>query len=456
MRPYLHRVLACLLLAAGAGAGHAALATRATASRLPNVVIIITDDQGYADFSFNPHHAPEVSTPNLDALASQGVVFTQAYVSASTCSPTRSGLMLGRYQQRVGVYTSGDGGRGFDPTVPIFPSFLPELYRKAAVGKWHLGLDDDEPVLAWHPLNRGFDECYLLMGRGAYDYFDLAGASGGDDSARLYRNLRRIDDRGYLTRRLTEEAVAFIDRNRARPFFLYLAYNAVHEPLQAPDRDIERLRRQFPEVSKRRATLMAMLEHLDRGVGAVVDKLEAEGLWDDTLLFFLTDNGTDEVGDNTPLRGFKHGFYEGGIRTPLVVSWPAQFEGGRTIDTPVTSLDILPTVLAAIGDSPLAPDSFDGRDILPVLGGQTDRLHGRLFWSNGADGKWAVRRYDWKLVSIDGNRELYDLRADPTETNDLAARKPLVVSSLTRAYDSWLEQMAEPIVSGRKRWVPDR
>ncbi len=224
-----------------------AVSALAAAPRLPNIVIILSDDQGYADISFNPHHPKEVSTPNLDALAREGVCFHQAYLSGPVCSPTRAGLMLGRYQQRVGVYTAGDGGRGFDPKIPIFPAMLPREFTSMAIGKWHLGLDDDYPELKWHPVSRGFQETYNFMGRGGHDYFKLKGVKGDDELGPIYRGRQRIDEiGGYLTTRFTEEAVSFIGRNTAKPFFLYLAYNAVHAPAQAPEADIERVRKQFP------------------------------------------------------------------------------------------------------------------------------------------------------------------------------------------------------------------
>ena len=219
----------------------------------PNLVVILTDDQGYADISLNPHSPKEVSTPNMDALARDGVVFSQGYTSGHVCSPTRAGLMLGEYQQRVGVYSAGDGGRGFDPKRPIFPSFLPEDYVSTAIGKWHLGLDEDYPDLKWHAMNRGFSECYKFMGRGGHSYFDLRSDSEGKFAHPIYRNKERINDKGYLTNRLSEEAVAFIDRNKGRPFFLYLAYNAVHAPAEAPAEDIEAYQLKFPGLSKERA-----------------------------------------------------------------------------------------------------------------------------------------------------------------------------------------------------------
>ncbi|MEE3220935.1 MAG: sulfatase-like hydrolase/transferase, partial [Planctomycetota bacterium] len=340
------------------------------------------DDQGYADISQNPHHAKEVSTPHMDALARDGVVFTQGYTSGHVCSPTRAGLMLGQYQQRVGVYSAGDGGRGFDPRRPIFPSFLPDEYISTAIGKWHLGLDEDYPELKWHAMNRGFGECYKFMGRGGHSYFDLRSDSEGKFAHPVYRNKERINDEGYLTNRLSEEAVAFIGRNKARPFFLYLAYNAVHAPAEAPQADIEAFRKEFPELSKERAILMAMLQHLDDGIGDVVAKLKEEELFDNTLLFFLTDNGGSKAmrADNTPLRGFKGSLDEGGIRTPFIVNWPAKFSGKRSIDTPVISLDILPTTLDAIGKLPAGND-FDGKSLLPLLTGKSRKHHDTLYWS---------------------------------------------------------------------------
>lgn len=396
----------------------------------------------------------------MDALAAEGALFSNAYTSGPVCSPTRAGLMLGRYQQRVGVYSAGDGGRGFDPKLPIFPSFLPEPYISTAIGKWHLGLDSDYPKLKWHAMNRGFDECYKFMGRGGHSYFDLRSDTEGKFSHPIYRNKDRINDEGYLTNRLTEEAVAFIDRNKQNPFFLYLAYNAVHAPPQAPQADIDEFRRRFPGITEKRTILMAMLEHLDNGVGDVVAKLKNEGLFDNTILFFLTDNGGSRGmgANNAPLRGFKGSLYEGGIRTPFIVTWPAKFTGGRVIDSPVISLDILPTALDAVGQLP-AQNDFDGKSLLPLLTDQSKQHRDTLYWSEGGQsGEWAVRRGDWKLHALKKERQLFNLAADPAERRNLAERQPEKVRALSEAFDDWIAQMAEPITSGSKRWeaAPNR
>ncbi|MCP4452130.1 MAG: sulfatase-like hydrolase/transferase, partial [Planctomycetes bacterium] len=407
------------------------------------------------DISLNPHHPKEVSTPHMDALATHGVQFSQAYTSGHVCSPTRAGLMLGRYQQRVGVYSAGDGGRGFNPELPIFPSFLPKAYAKTAIGKWHLGLDDDFPELKWHAMSRGFDECYKFMGRGAHSYFDLRVDSEGKFKGPIYRNKARINDEGYLTDRLSQEAVAFIDRNKQQPFFLYLAYNAVHAPPEAPQATIDKYRKRFPDLSKERVILMAMLEHLDNGIGAVVDKLKKEKLFDNTLLFFLTDNGGAKAmnADNTPLRGFKGSLYEGGIRTPFIVSWPAKFSGERTVDAPVISLDILPTVLDALKVKPPKKPPFDGKSLLPLLTGQSKTHHDTLYWCKEG-GERAIRDGDWKLHTVKDQTELFNLGDDPSELTNLAASQPQRVEALTRAFNTWLKPMADPITGGLRPGTP--
>jgi arylsulfatase A-like enzyme len=408
----------------------------------PNIVVILSDDQGYADISFNPHHPREVSTAHMDALAREGVFFTQGYISGNVCSPTRAGLMTGRYQQRAGIYTAGEGGSGLPLTETIFPQFLkPAGYVCGAFGKWHLGLTS-----AYHPAARGFDEFYGFLGRGAHDYFKL-----DDPESPLYRNLDPVADHGYLTTRLTDEAVSFIQRHRSRPFFVYLAYNAVHAPAQAPAEDIQRFHTGDPQ----RDILMAMLQHLDAGVGRVVGTLKAEGLWENTLLFFLTDNGGAKAmhANNAPLRGFKQQNYEGGIRTPFVVSWPARIKGGRTCDSPVISLDLLPTALEAAGLEPPRERPLDGRSLLPLMLGRTKVLHEHLFWSEGgSSGEWAVRAGHWKLLANRDRRELYDLGCDPAEETDLAGKHPETVQQLAALYDAWLDQMALPNSGAPKRW----
>jgi arylsulfatase A-like enzyme len=305
-------------------------------------------------------------------------------------------------------------------------------------------------------MNRGFDECYKFMGRGGHSYFDLRSDSEGKFAHPIYRNKQRINDEGYLTNRLTDEAVEFIERNKTRPFFLYLAYNAVHAPAQAPQADVQSTVNANPGITPERAILMAMLKHLDDGIGQVVGKLKQEKLFNNTLLFFLTDNGGSKAmsADNTPLRGFKGSFDEGGIRTPFIVSWPAMFPGGRIQNTPVMSLDILPTAVDAVG---ALPDNhqFDGKSLLPLLTGKSEQHHSKIYWSKGGEGDWAIRQGDWKIHVVKGKPELIHLANDPSEKNDLSGKQPMRVKQMTNDYRKWIQQMKDPITGGSRFWKSD-
>ena len=407
----------------------------------PNIVIILTDDQGYADVSYNPHSPPEVRTPNIDDLAHSSVICTQGYTSGHVCSTTRAGLMTGRYQQRFGIYTAGEGGSG----VPLDEVFIPQRLKPAgyvsgALGKWHLGRTEE-----YHAMNRGFDEFYGFMGRGAHPYFDHS-----DMDHPIYRGLKPIKEEGYLTTRITEEAVSFINRHKEEPFFLYVAYNAVHSPPEAPDEDIKNV-----TGNKKRDTLMAMIKHLDLGVGKIVSSLKKHNIFDNTLLIFLTDNGGSKTmsANNAPLRGFKQMDYEGGVHVPFIVSWPAQLKGGKKCEVPMWSIDLFATALDAAGLPMPKGKALDGKSILPALRGETEKLHDEFYWSSaGEKGKWAIRSGNWKLVAEKKRIELYNLKKDLSETTDLAAKYPKVVSELTAKYNAWLDEMADPMSKQPKRW----
>ncbi|MCC6355307.1 MAG: sulfatase-like hydrolase/transferase [Verrucomicrobiae bacterium] len=418
-----------------------ALCPPVSAFAKPNIVVIVADDLGYADVLFNPRHAKEVTTPHLDSLAKQGVICRQGYVSGHVCSPTRAGLMTGRYQQRLGLYTGGEAGSGLPMSETIFPQHLKAAgYATGQFGKWHLG-----PTPEWSPALRGFDEVFGFLGRGAHDYFKL-----DDPADPIYRGTEPVKESGYLTDRLGEEASAFIARHKARPFFVYLAFNAVHAPLQAPPDEIAK----FNTGNRDRDTLLAMGKRLDDAIGRVVGALKAEGVWENTLLFFISDNGGPlaQGADNAPLRGGKHTDYEGGIRVPFLVCWPARLKPGE-FEAPVFSLDILPTALVAAGAGALDGKSFDGRDILPLLRGETAPTPRNLFWCSGSEeGWWAVRSADWKLVGEKGTIGLFDLAKDASEASDLAAQMPEKVAELTRLHDAWLAEMARPIKAGEKRY----
>ncbi len=357
------------------------------AAEKPNIVIIVADDLGYADVLFNPQHPKEVTTPHLDSLAKESVICRQGYVSGHVCAPTRAGVMTGRYQQRMGFYTAGLLGAGMPMSEKIVPQyFKPAGYATAQFGKWHLGATPE-----FGPALRGFDEVFGFLGRGAHDYFKL-----DDPKDPIYRGTTPVKETGYLTDRLGEEASAFITRSRAKPFLVYLAFNAVHAPLQAPADEIAK----FNTGTTERNTLLAMGKRMDDAIGNVVATLKREGVWDNTLLFFISDNGGPlaQTADNTPLRGGKHQDYEGGIRVPFLVCWPGKLKPGES-QAVVSSLDILPTALAATGLPSPTEKPLDGINLLPILRGESPAPTRNLFWSSGSEeGWWAVRSGDWKLV----------------------------------------------------------
>ena len=408
----------------------------------PNIVVIVADDLGYADVGFNPQHPKEIVTPNLDSLAKQSIICRQGYVTGHVCSPTRAGLMLGRYQQRLGLYTGGEAGSGVPMSEKIFPQYLkPAGYATGQFGKWHLG-----PDLAWSPALRGFDEVFGFLGRGAHDYFKL-----DDPNDPIYRGTEVVKETGYLTDRLGEETAAFITKHKAGPFFAYQAFNAVHAPLQAPEDEIAK----FNTGNKDRDVRLAMGKRMDDAIGRVMTALKDGGVWENTLLFFISDNGGPlaQSADNTPLRGGKHTDYEGGIRVPFLICWPSQIKPGEW-QSPVTSLDILPTALAAAGASAVDGKNFDGINLLPLLKGEATPPASRdFFWCSGSDeGWWAVRSGDWKLVGEKDKLGLFDLSKDVAEATDLAKQMPEKVAELTKLHDAWLADMAKPIKAGEKRY----
>lgn len=416
-------------------------AQKKATDRKPNVIIIVADDQGYADVSFNPYHQKEVSTPNIDALAKSGITFTSGYASGFVCSPTRASLMTGRYQHRMGIYTAGEGGSGVPLDEKFIPQYLkPAGYVSAAFGKWHLGLTPE-----YNPVSRGFDYFYGFMGRGAHDYFKLDDIEGGP----LYRNLQPIkQENGYLTTNLAAEAVSFIEKNKDKPFFAYVAFNAVHTPAQAPQQDIDK----FNTGDSIRNILLAMLVHLDLGVGEIIKTLKKNKLYENTLVIYLSDNGgaTAMHARNEPLRGNKQLNYEGGVRVPFLMSWPGKIKPSQEINIPVISFDLLPTVCAAAGVAiEKSNKPLDGKNLLPLAFGKTNKLHDYLCW-NGGDGQWAIRKDDWKIYGKNNRTELYDLKADLAEKNDLSKTNTAKLEELKTIYNNWLEEMPSHDLKVRK------
>ena len=410
------------------------------AAQGPNVVLILADDLGYAGIGVQG--CADIPTLNIDSIAQNGVRLTNGYVSCPVCSPTRAGLMTGRYQQRFGHEhnpgppTQAEAEFGLLPSETILPERMKALgYVTGMVGKWHLGY-----VEASTPTKRGFDEFYGFLG-GAHSY--LPGTR--DVGNPLLRGTETVDPPEYLTDALAQEATAFIDRHATEPFFLYLPFNAVHNPPHATEKYLAR----FAGIAdEKRRIHAAMLSALDDAVGAVLAKLRERGLEENTLVILLSDNGGPTpvtTSSNLPLRGYKGGVYEGGIRVPFMAQWKGRLPAGRVVDQPVIALDLLPTIVAAVGGTVEADWKLDGVNLLPLLAGETTSPpHETLYWRFGT--QRAIRQGDWKLLmGPDATAwELYNLAEDISEANDLAAQMPEQVAALTAAWEAWSGELQEP------------
>lgn len=415
-------------------------------TKRPNIVIIVSDDQGNADAGYQRKPA-QVSTPSLDKLAADGIVFTNGYASAYVCAPTRAGLLTGRYQQRFGFYRAPDSRQGLPLAEITLAEVLKEHgYHTGAFGKWHLGLTEE-----YHPGSRGFDEFYGFLGHGAHDYFDLSIKENPDDFHHaIYRNFTAISDTGYLTDNLAREASAFIKTNakKENPFFLYLPFNAVHSPLQAPEKDIK----MFNTGDPKRDIQLAMIHRMDVAVGEVIKTLRKEGVYRNTIIFYFSDNGgaKNNKANNLPLRNFKHSVYEGGLRVPFLMSWPKEIKPS-VCNEPVISLDIMPTICAALDIRLPTEKTYDGRNLLSAIHGESlEPLH-RLLYFDGNDETWAVREGKWKLLlSKEGTLQLYNLEEDLGEQSNLALLYPDRVHALKTKYKQWRSEMGTPMSKRKK------
>jgi arylsulfatase A-like enzyme len=419
---------------------------RKVKGKKPNIVVIISDDMGYADIGCQG--CKDIPTPNIDSIARKGVRFTNGYVSCPVCSPTRAGLITGRYQQRFGhEYNTGPppGGLREQVGLPLTEVTIADVLKSAgyvtcAVGKWHLGLSKH-----FHPFKRGFDEFFGFL-HGNHSFVD----SGLGTFNPILRGTEPVDEKEYLTDAFSREAVAFIERHRNERFFLYLAYNAVHTPMQGP----ERYKDGFKHITEQKRRIYAgMLTAMDEGIGKLLVKLRELGLEKDTLLFFINDNGgpTPANGSrNTPLRATKGTMYEGGIRVPFMVQWPGHLKAGSTYDKPVISLDILPTAAAAGGAKLPSGRKLDGVNLLSYLTGEKKQPpHETLFWRSGRNS--AVRKGNWKLVKMGDETGLFDLASDIGESKDLKAEKPDVLKEMQDEYERWDSQMIDPLWTIQRR-----
>ena len=425
----------------------------------PNVLVIVADDLGYADIGV--HGGRDVPTPNIDALAASGVRCTSGYVSAPYCSPSRAGFLTGRCQTRFGHEFNPHIGEETTLGLPLSERTIAnELhdagYATGLVGKWHQGYN-----AAHHPQSRGFDDYFGFL-VGGHNYLLRKDAEAEFGSAHshnmIYRNreLQKLD--GYTTDLFTDEALGFMDRHSTKPWFMYLAYNAVHTPLEVLKKYGDRVPAAVTNPERR--GYLSLLIGLDDCIGRITARLRETGRDKDTLVFFFSDNGGSghkpylayNTGVNTPLRGDKGQTLEGGIRVPFFVSWPGKLPAGKVYDQPVSTLDILPTACAVAGAKPTS--TLDGVELLPhFLGDNANPPHAALFWRFGP--QKAVRKGQWKLVDVrdfdtktQSGWQLYDLATDIGEKNDLAATKPEMVAELSKAWDKWNAGNVAPIWHG--------
>lgn len=442
MRSVFDLILGCIVLSLLG-------AFRLEAADKPNIIVIVSDDAGYNEFSMNGGN-PLFPTPRIDSIAVNGVRFTNGYVSGTVCSPTRAGLLTGRYQNRFGhefnfppVYSEENGLSLTETT--IADVLKSADYRTIALGKWHLGY-----APKFHPLERGFTDYYGFL-QGARSYFPLKQPTILN---RLLRDREPVAETfDYMTDELGRAAAEFISQTKDKPFFMYLAYNATHGPNEATEEDLASV-----EGGGGNETHRAMTLALDRSVGLVLDELQKHALTNNTLVFFVNDNGGVSGHDNTPLRGFKGSTWEGGIRIPFAIQWPAVLPKGKVLDAPVITLDIFPTALAAAGIQKSPGQPLDGVNLLPLMLGETkEPPHPTLFWKNG--NKWAVR--DGDLKAVFGNSEgpgkkgkpaaeiaLFDLAHDRKEEKNVASSRAEDVARLEKLYMDWKKDFPKPTWGG--------
>jgi arylsulfatase B len=445
----------------------------------PNIVLVVADDLGYGELGC--FGGKDIPTPNLDALAAGGAKFTNGYVTAAFCAASRAALLTGRYQTRFGFEFNPIGAKNSAPGVglPVEERTIAQRlrdsgYATALIGKWHLG-----GTAPFHPQRRGFDEFFGFLHEGHYfvphpwsqvtTWLRRKSLPDGNSKGRwtsfdgrivwsthlgsnepdydadnpILRSSQPVDERANLTDAFTREACNFIDRHREQPFFLYLAYNAVHSPMQASDKYMKK----FSAIHDiHRRIFAGMLSHLDDSVGEVLQQIQQSGIENRTMIFFLSDNGgpTKELTSrNDPLRGGKGELFEGGIRVPFIASWKGRIPS-QVIEAPVISMDIAATSLDIAGASTTGKNKLDGINLLPLLSGSAEELPSRnLYWRVGS--KHAIRKGDWKILRDNNDWQLYNLAKDAGEDSNLASTEPTLVKELSSLWDRWNAEQSDPL-----------
>jgi arylsulfatase A-like enzyme len=427
----------CLLLSCVTATSAAA---QARAANRPNVVLIITDDMGWADLG--SYGAPDVRTPHLDQLARDGVRFTDFYANAVLCTPTRAGLITGRYQQRYGIEAAlpSEGANGGDGGLTATGYSLPQLLKRngyvtGLVGKWHLGYKPQHS-----PGAHGFDYFFGLKS-GYHDYYTHTGRDGRPD---LWENDQPITRTGYSTDLITEQSVRFIQQHADKAFFIDVAYNAPHWPFQPPDqpsvaRDSARFLTPADSATSTRAEYVAMVERVDRGVGELMRALDSLGIANNTIVIFTNDNGGEWLSNGGPLFNRKWTVWEGGIRVPTIMRWTGRIPAGRVSSQVGMTMDLTASILAATGTAVPAAARLEGMNLFPIAEGRAPEVERTLFWRTavGQRTQKAVRRGDWKLV-VDGTHMfVYNVRNDMGERTDMSQREPAIARSLRQLIAQW-------------------
>lgn len=450
------------LLAGGTAAAFSALGLlgqKPAKSGHPNFIIFLTDDHGYHDLGCQG--ARELKTPNLDALAASGARFTNWYSNAPMCAPSRAALMTGRYPARAGVPSNAQSLRPEEKTIASV--LKAQGYATGIAGKWHLGARADNT-----PNAHGFDS-FFGFHSGCVDFYSHRFYWGEPRRVNyhdLWRNRTEIfEDGQYLTELIAREAKGFITQHRSQPFFLYVPFNAPHYPMHAPRKYVDR----FPDLEPERQMYAAMLAAVDDGIGEILATARQLGLLENTLVFFSSDNGATREpraglnqqpargGSNHPLRGFKFSLFDGGIRAPAILSWPAAIPAGQVIHEVGAHMDLFPTICRAAGIRPPEDRTMDGRDILPLATSKAKSPHEALFWASG--GQLAVRRGNWKLVldgmvadgAPQGQQKLQgedaaflaDLEKDPGESTNRRREQPALAEELAALARRWLEEVGK-------------
>lgn len=391
----------------------------------PNIVLILSDDQGWGDLSLNGN--TNLSTPNIDRIAERGVVFDRFFVSP-VCSPTRAEILTGRYHQRGGVYSTSAGGERLDLDETTLAEILREAgYRTAAFGKWHNGMQ-----YPYHPNGRGFEEFYGFCSGHWGNYF----------SPMLERNGELVKGDGYIIDDLTNQAIGFIEANREHPFFVYLPYNTPHSPMQVPDMWWKKFEKMEPVLKHRdpekenlqhtRAAL-AMCENIDWNVGRVVESIRDLGLYENTIIIYLSDNGPNGWRWNGGMKGRKGSTDEGGVRSPIMMQWGRNLEGGRTVNQIAGAIDLFPTLIDLAGIEFHPEKALDGVSLKPLIMNSVQAWEDRLIFNHWGD-RTSVRSQRFRL---DNEESLFDMQEDPGQTTDISADYPDIANSLKAAKKEW-------------------